>query len=115
MDVRSDHHPHATAAVASNPGQQQQAAPTHLIVMVNGLWGFQSDWNKMKQALHAADTQGNCLIHVSGVNTGARTYDGEQQHYLRNTASSAVCRSWYIPTVSATKHTAAARWMVRVM
>jgi hypothetical protein len=80
MDVGSTQHAHAAAAaVASNPGQQQRM-PTHLIVMVNGLWGFQRDWNKMQQALQAADRQGNCLIHVSGVNTGARTYDGEQQH-----------------------------------
>ncbi|WIA18520.1 hypothetical protein OEZ85_009970 [Tetradesmus obliquus] len=30
----------------------------------------------MQQALQAADTCGRCLIHVSSVNTGARTYDG---------------------------------------
>jgi hypothetical protein len=85
MDVGSTQHPHAAAAaaaaaVASNPGQQQQRVPTHLIVMVNGLWGFQRDWNKMQQALQAADRQGKCLIHVSSVNTGAQTYYGEQQH-----------------------------------
>jgi hypothetical protein len=49
--------------------------------MVNGLWGFQNDWNKMHHALQAADTCGSCVIHVSGVNTGALTYDGE--HCLR--------------------------------
>jgi hypothetical protein len=76
MATNNNAQPHAAASAAANPGQQQQQAPTHLIVMVNGLWGFQRDWHKMQQALRAADTQGNCLIHVSGVNTGAATYDG---------------------------------------
>ncbi|KAF6262320.1 hypothetical protein COO60DRAFT_1458642 [Scenedesmus sp. NREL 46B-D3] len=63
------------AAALTNPGQHQQQLPTHLIVMVNGLWGFQKDWSKMQQALQAASTDGSCLILVSGVNTGAATYD----------------------------------------
>lgn len=80
------------AAALTNPGQHQQQLPTHLIVMVNGLWGFQKDWSKMQQALQAASTDGSCLILVSGVNTGAATYDGEATRPSRQAGSPTAAR-----------------------
>lgn len=46
---------------------------THLVVLVNGLWGWQRDWTYMKKALEASTA---CLIWCSAVNTGPQTYDG---------------------------------------
>jgi hypothetical protein len=49
--------------------------PNHLLVLVNGLWGWQRDWGNMKKAL---DNQqdGSYHIHVSAVNVGPQTYEG---------------------------------------
>jgi hypothetical protein len=52
---------------------QQQ---NHLVVLVNGLWGWQRDWAAMKKALDAYN-DGSYLIHVSAVNVGAQTYQGQ--------------------------------------
>jgi hypothetical protein len=49
---------------------------THLVVLVNGLWGFQRDWAQMKKALDAQN-DGSYLIHVSAVNTGSQTSEGQ--------------------------------------
>lgn len=56
--------------------------PTLLVVLVNGLWGFQKDWRMMQQSLEAENKEGILLMHVSGVNTGDMTYHGACKHRL---------------------------------
>lgn len=55
------------------------AGPQHLVVLVNGLWGWQRDWAQMKRALDAQSKDGRLLVHVSAVNVGAQTYAGESR------------------------------------
>lgn len=49
--------------------------PNHLLVLVNGLWGWQRDWANMKKALDTYQ-DGSYLIHASAVNVGSQTYEG---------------------------------------
>jgi hypothetical protein len=51
--------------------------PQHLVVLVNGLWGWQRDWAQMKRALDAQNSDAKLLVHVSSVNVGAQTYAGQ--------------------------------------
>ena len=49
---------------------------SHLVVLVNGLWGWQRDWKMTKQYFDDADKDGRLLVHISNANTGPLTYDG---------------------------------------
>jgi hypothetical protein len=50
--------------------------PTCLVLLVHGLWGWKTDWHKTNKALESHN-DGSCLFHISAVNLGFLTYDGE--------------------------------------
>lgn len=77
---------------------EQQQHPQHLIVLVNGLWGWQRDWTQMKRALDAANEQQGCgwLVHVSAANVGAQTYQGGCTSVLHKAAAAAAQTGNYV-------------------
>ncbi|KAI8464655.1 MAG: putative serine esterase-domain-containing protein [Monoraphidium minutum] len=52
------------------------AAPTHLVLLVNGIWGGRWDWTRFTSRLLAHPAAGPLLVYASGANTAFRTGDG---------------------------------------
>lgn len=65
-----------TNSSSTRPTAEQTHNPTHLVVLVNGLWGWQRDWKMTKRYFDDANSNGRLLVHISNANTGSLTYEG---------------------------------------
>ncbi|KAF8063649.1 IPK2 [Scenedesmus sp. PABB004] len=65
----------ARAAPAAPAQRQQAGGPSHLIVLVNGLFGGPANWDVTCDALRR-ELPAAVLLHPSAVNTRFATYDG---------------------------------------
>jgi hypothetical protein len=87
--LRSSSRPDASTAAASSSSAQQTAAarppPTHLIVMVNGLFGSAANWDVMCEQLQQ-QLPPDALLHPSKVN--ARWARAQYLHLKQGAAES---------------------------
>lgn len=68
----------AVAAFFAQPMESANAAaPTHLVVLVNGIWGGVWDWKRFMERALAHPAAGAVLVHASLVNSALATGDGE--------------------------------------
>ncbi|GBF92251.1 hypothetical protein Rsub_05334 [Raphidocelis subcapitata] len=66
----------ASTGAAAEPDVLNSEAPTHLVYLVHGIWGFHWQWARFMRRLAAHPGAGAVLIHASAANSAFATGDG---------------------------------------